>query len=221
MVREPRSLDLEGSAHAVRFSPSGTELAVVLAPTPSVDDSYMFKRIKLVDAASGRVVEAIENPGKLGQIDFSPDGGHLAMISGADINDPSDGRLMVSAVPGDGKLRDLMPDYQAHVGSFAWKDERTIVWAAGEGCRSTVGVVSLDGKRQIWAQGEGPVLSGLSLSGDGRLAACVGESPAFPGELFLAAGDKREFQRATDSNSWLKEKILRGRRWSSGPPATD
>ncbi len=204
----PRALDLEGSAHDVRFSPSGNELAVVLAPTPSVDDSYMFKRVKLVDVASGHVVEPIDNPGKLGQIDFSPDGKHLAMISGADINDPSDGRLMISTIPGDGKLRDLMPDYQAHVSSFAWKDDRTLVWVAGEGCRSTVGEVSLDGNRHIWTQGDGPVLHGVSLSDDARTVASVGASPAFPGELFLATDEKRQFKRLTDTNPWIKEKTL-------------
>jgi dipeptidyl aminopeptidase/acylaminoacyl peptidase len=205
---KPRALDLEGSVHDVRFSPSGTELAVVLAPTPSVDDSYMFKRIRIVDAASGRVVESIDNPGKLGQIDFSPDGTHLAMISGIDIHDPSDGRLMVSTVPGDGKFQDLMPDYQAHVSSFVWKDDKTLVWVAGEGCRSTIGEVSLDGNRRIWTQGEGPVLYGLSMSDGARTVACVGDSPVFPSELFLATGEKREFKRLTDTNPWIKEKAL-------------
>ena len=205
---KPRALDLDGSAHAVRFSPSGNELAVTLAPTPSVDDGYMFKRIRIVDAASGRVVEPIENPGKLGQVDFSPDGKHLAMVSGVDIHDPREGRLMISTIPGDGEFRDLMPDYQAHVSRFAWKNDKTLVWIAGEGCQSTVGEVSLDGKVRIWAQGEGPVLHGLSMSDDGRTVACVGDSPTFPRELFLATGGKQNFKRITDTNSWIKEKAF-------------
>ncbi len=205
---KPRALDFDGSAHAVRFSPSGNELAVVLAPTPSVDDSYMFKRIKIVDTASGRVVEPIDNPGKLGQIDFSPDGKLLAMVSGADIHDPREGRLMISAIPGDGEFRDLMPDYQAHVSRFIWKDDTTLLWIAGEGCQSTVGEVSLDGKVRIWAQGEGPVLHGLSRSDDGRTVACVGDSPTFPAELFLATDDKHEFKQITDTNPWIKQRAL-------------
>ena len=205
---KPRGLDLEGSAHAVRFSPSGKELAVVLAPTPSVDDSYMFKRIRIVDVASGRVVEPIENPGKLGQIDFSPDGKHLAMVSGVDIHDPREGRLMISTIPGDGEFRDLMPDYNAHVSRFQWKDDKTLVWVAGEGCQSTVGEVSLDGKVRVWGQDEGPVLHGLSMSNDGRTVACVGDSPTFPSELFLATGGKPEFKRITNTNPWIKDKAF-------------
>ncbi len=205
---KPRSLDLEGSAHAVRFSPSGNELAVVLAPTPSVDDSYMFKRIKLVDAASGHVFEPIDNPGKLGQIDFSPDGKHLAMISGVDINDPREGRLMISTIPADGELRDLMPDYEAHVSRFAWKDDNTLVWLAGEGCQSTIGQVSLDGNRRVWTQGEGPILHGLSMSDDAHTVACVGDSPAFPSELFLTNDETRQFKRLTDTNPWIEQRAL-------------
>ena len=205
---KPRALDLEGSAHAVRFSPSGKELAVVLAPTPSVDDGYMFKRISIVDVASGRVVEPIENPGKLGQIDFSPNGKHLAMVSGADINDPREGRLMISTIPGDGEFRDLMPDYDAHVTRFHWKDDTTLVWVAGEGCQSTVGEASLNGKVRIWTQGEGPVLHGLSVSDDGRTVTCVGDSPTFPTELFVATGGKHEFKQITTTNPWLNEKAF-------------
>ena len=205
---KPRALELDGSAHSIRFSPSGKELAVVLAPTPSVDDSYMFKRIKIVDVASGRVVEPIDNPGKLGQIDFNPSGKHLAMISGVDIHDPREGRLMVSTIPGNGEFRDLMPDYKAHVGSFVWKDDKTLVWIASEGCQSTVGEVSLDGKRRVWVQGDGPVLQGLSMSEDGRVIACLGDSASYPHELFVATGGKHEFKRVTDTNPWIKEKTL-------------
>lgn len=204
---KPRALELAGSASSVRFSPSGKELAVVLAPTPSVDDGYMFKRIHIVDIASGKIVESVANPGKLGQIDFSPDGKHLAMISGADIHDPSDGRLMAAALPG-GEPRDLMPDYEAHVDSFAWKDAGTLAWIAADGCATTVGEAALDGKRSVWTEGDGPILQGLSLSSDGRSAVAVGSTPRHPGEVFVAKPGAREFERLTNLNPWLENEAL-------------
>ena len=51
---------------------------VVLAPTPSVDDSYMFKKVHVVDPESGRIIRSLGNPGKLGQVAWSPDGSRLA-----------------------------------------------------------------------------------------------------------------------------------------------
>ena len=206
----PRALDLPGSASLVRFSPTGRQLVVVLAPTPLVDDSYMFKRVHLVDPDTGKVVERIPNPGKLGRVRFSPDGKHLAMISGVDLKDPREGRLMVVAVPGDGKLRDLMPDYQAHVNSFAWKDNHTLLWTAAEGAATSVGTVTLDtatldGHKSVLIDAAGAVLSGVSVSEDGRTAALVGHAAEHPAEVFLLTEEKPQARRLTDSNPWLAE----------------
>lgn len=202
---KPRALELPGSASLVRWRPGGPQLAVVLAPTPLVDDGYMAKRVHVVDAQTGKVIEPIKNPGKLGQLDWSPDGKHLAMISGVDVNDPSDGRLMVAAVPGDGKLRDLMPEYQAHVDSFAWKDDRTLLWVAAESTASSVGSVDLDGQKQVRVKATGPVFGGLSLSDDGRTAALLGHAPTHPPEVFLLGQGDEKARRMTQSNPWLDE----------------
>ena len=48
-------------------------------------------------------------------------------------------------VPGDGALRDLMPDYLAHVDSFAWQDNDTLKWLAGQRQASIIGRVTLEG----------------------------------------------------------------------------
>jgi len=200
----PRAIELSGSASFVQWCPTKRQLAVVLAPTPLVDDSYMFKRVYVVDADTGKVVERIRNPGKLGQVAWGPDGKHLAMISGVDIHDPKDGRLMVVDVPGQGKLRDLMPDYEAHVKSLKWKDNATLCWVAAEGTATTVGTVTLDGQKEVLLHA-GPVLSGLSLSDDGSTAVLTGHSPMHPSEVFLLSGDNPRPKRLTTSNPWLGE----------------
>ena len=201
----PRALDIEGYPSQVRWNPSGRQLAVVLAPTPLVDDGYMFKRVSIVDVDTGRIVERIPNPGKLGQIAWSPDGKHLAMISGIDINDPSDGRLMVTAVPGGEGLRDLMPDYQAHVRSFAWEDDNRLLWLAAEGTATTVGTVDLNGRTKRMVDAEGPVLGGMSLSNDVRVTAFVGQTPEHGGEVFLLDKQGKAPRRLTDVNPWLAQ----------------
>jgi dipeptidyl aminopeptidase/acylaminoacyl peptidase len=202
---KPRMLELPGSASAVEWSPSGRQLAVVLAPTALVDDSYMFKRVCIVDVDTGRVVERIQNPGKLGRVAWSPDGKHLAMISGADLSDPADGRLMVAAIPGDGSVRDLMPAYQAHVSAFVWKDAQTLVWVAEDGTATTLGHVRLDGGREIINGPGTPILTGLSLSQDGRTLAFPGQSPEHPTEVFLQGPNDKSPRRLTNSNPWLAD----------------
>lgn len=202
---DPRALDLSGHASFVQWSPSATQLVVVLAPTPLVDDSYMFKRVSIVDVNAGKIVESIKNPGKLGQVAWSPDGGHIAMVSGADINDPREGKLMVATVPGEGTLIDLMPEYEAHVASFAWKDEQTLLWQAGEGVATRVGTVTIDRKRETLLEPGEIVLTGLSLDDDGSVMACSGQSQEHPSEVFRVEVENGRSRRLSVSNPWLED----------------
>ncbi len=200
----PQALKLEGSALDLQWSPDGKKLAVAIAPTSLVDDSYMFKRIQIVDAETGRVTDYIRNPGKLGAFAFSPDSRRLAMISAADINDPAEGRLMVVDVPGDGSLKDLMPAYEAHVENFAWRDDETLVFTAAEGTETVVSEVNLAGKVTSRVPAGKAIFQSISLADDGTLA-LVGQTPEHPGEVFVVAGGS-DVTRMTVSNPWLKAK---------------
>lgn len=220
---KPRMLDLPGSASELRWSPAdtsrGARLAVALAPTPLIDDELMTRKVRIVDADTGRVLARIENPGKLGHVAWSPDGLHLAMISAADLNDPQQGRLMVAPATGPSASlpssslgasgasfapRDLLPDYEGHVESFAWQDASTLMFVGEEGVWTTFGKVGRDGagRKTIVAAG-GAILSNVSLSRDGQSAALLGESPAHPPEVFRMQHGDTAPQRVTDSNVWL------------------
>ncbi|KKL21848.1 hypothetical protein LCGC14_2441340, partial [marine sediment metagenome] len=222
---KPLCFDVGGHASGVRWSPRGKQLAVAVAPTPLIDDHYMKRKIHVIGAGDGSPLGVIENPGKLSQIGYSPDGKYLAMISGVDIHDPREGRLMVVSVPGNavpgnagpsgdgpdkGKPRDLMPDYQAHVNSFAFKDDQTLLWVAGEGTAATVGEVTLDGEKNLLIDATdqkltSPVLYGLTLSENGRTAALIGNTSTHPSEVFLLSKDGHAARRLTDSNPQLDE----------------
>ncbi|MEM8995732.1 MAG: S9 family peptidase, partial [Acidobacteriota bacterium] len=200
---------LEGTASGLEWSADGERLAVTVAPRNLVDDSLMFRRLRVIDADSGEVVRKVENPGKLGAFALSPDGSHLALVSGEDINDPREGRLMVAAVDGDGagELRDLMPDYQAHVQSIAWRDGETLFWVAAEGSEATFGRVDIAGTVEKVARSNQevkvPVMSGLSVTVDGTVVA-LGQSPSHPNEVFSLEPGGRP-KRLTNSNPWLAD----------------
>jgi dipeptidyl aminopeptidase/acylaminoacyl peptidase len=207
---EPEALDLDGSVFNVRFSPDGRWLAVDVAPSPLVDDEYMLRRVTIVDSVSGEVQTRFDNPGKLGDFDFSPDGNHLAMVSAADPNDPAEGRLMVAPVAG-GPTRDLLPGLEGHVVEFAWRDASTLVFVSDEREETRFGEVDLAGGEPktfaisgaVVGGDRTPVMSQVSLSADGTRVVLVGESPVHPKEVYvmdLAGTDPR---RLTDSNPWL------------------
>lgn len=200
---EPRKLPVEGSVQSVHWSPAGDRLALVVTPRQLVDDTMMFARVRIVDTA-GRELGRVDNPGKLGSLAWSTDGGHLAIISAEDINDPREGRLTVVGRDG-GEQRDLLPGLEGHVWHVGWRDAQRIVFISYEGVEARVGEIGVDGsgQRDLLPAG-GPIWSSLSLSTGGDLA-LLANSPEHPGEVFRLAADATQAQRLTDSNPWLAD----------------
>ena len=200
----PRSVELGGFPSSIHWAPRGNRLLLALAPTPLVDDSYMKRRLHVLDVDSGKVLTSIKNPGKLGMGAWSPDGESMAYISGEDINDPSAGRLMVVLSNG-GEPRDLVPDFAGEFTDVAWKDGETIVYLAAVGVWSQFGEIRKDGTgHEVRVEPGKVVLSGLSLSRDGRTAAMLSESPRHPSEVHVMSSGNALPRRLTDSNPWLE-----------------
>jgi dipeptidyl aminopeptidase/acylaminoacyl peptidase len=211
-VEEPTALPLDGSAFHVRWSPDGKSLAVDLAPRPLIDDRYMMRRVHIVDATDGQVRAAFDNPGKLGEFGFSPDGRTVAMISAADPNDPAAGRLVVAPTTG-GSLKDMLPDLEGHVAAFTWRNAHTLLFLSDEGVETRLAEVDLGTGGQtthaVSASEKGgarvPVMRDLSLSADGSRVALVGDTPFHPREVFAMELAHGKIDRLTDNNPWLRD----------------
>jgi len=207
---EPRMLDIEGNASELSWSPDGSKVAVALAPTPGVDDFYMKRRVHVIDPTNGEILIQLENPGKLGHVAWSPDGGRLALISGADIHDPAAGRLMVADLE-TGELEDALPGLEAHVSDFAWRDDAEILALIDEGARTKLRIVTVaddvPAPESEWLY-EGPIaITDLDLSRDGEGVALIGSTAEHPSEVFRESEPYGELEpkRLTTSNPWLEE----------------
>jgi dipeptidyl aminopeptidase/acylaminoacyl peptidase len=201
-----RTIDLPGQPWHVVWSPSGDRLLTDLSPTPLTDDRYMFRRLSVVDASSGSVKARIENPGKLGVFRWSPDGKTIVIVSGADINDPLEGRLMAMRAEG-GELRDIIPELEGHVADFRFLPNGRIVYLANVGVGTVLARVRADGRsNEVLFEGTDPVFGALSLDARGRRVAVVAESAAMPGEVFALSLERRgDPTRLTDVNPWLAD----------------
>ena len=197
---------ISGHPYHVVWAPDGRRLLVDPAPTPLIDDRYMYRRLQVIDAETGTVQARIENPGKLGAFRWSPDGKSIAMISAADFNDPKEGRLMVVPAEG-GALRDILPDLEGHVETFAFAPNGRIVYTASVGVGSRLGRVRMDGRDdEIFYEGTDPVLDYLSLDARGRQVALIAESPTMAREVFALRLERRAaLSRLTDVNPWFAE----------------
>jgi dipeptidyl aminopeptidase/acylaminoacyl peptidase len=204
---EPRVLDLPGSAFQVRWSPDGQRLAVAVAPRPLVDDRYMFQTVHIVDLAEGEIVATVEREGKMGRMEWSPDGHLLAMISAADLNDPSATSLLVVPSRG-GKPLDLTAGFEGSATGFAWLDSDNLVLLADVGVTTRIYRVAVAGGdlTPIGVGGGGVVYTKMSIADDGRQAALIGESPMHPPEVFTMDLDGGIMPiRLTEANPWLQQ----------------
>jgi dipeptidyl aminopeptidase/acylaminoacyl peptidase len=202
----PRALELPGSASELHWSPDGGQLAVALAPTSLIDDEYMKRKLHVVEVASGGIVATVDNPGKLGKVAWSPDGKRLAFISGVDIHDPDENRLMIVGSEG-GAPRDWLHGFEGDVKDIAWIDERTLAYVRHEGVEAAYATVDVVNARRTIVGPGGPILRSVRLSADGKRAGFTADAPGHPTEVWvLSDGDTPV--RWTDSNPWMKDRDL-------------
>lgn len=205
----PRALELEESVLDVAWSPAGDLLALIVAPTPLVDHTYMAKSVRVVSVEDGARLAHHHRPGKLGQVAWSPDGRWLALIGADDIHDPREGRVLVAPALG-GELVDLLPDFLGHAQALAWRDGGELFALVHVGLGSELLALRPDAPgrpRTVIGRG-GPVLTSLSLRADGQAGAFVGSTPEHPPELFTMRHGDSGPARRTDSNPWLGELAL-------------
>ncbi len=189
------------------ISPDGRYAAAAIAPQNLVDDSYMFKRIHLVNLQTGNIRMIMDNPGKLGNLAFSPDGSKLAFRSASKLEDSVVGSLFVMDIDTEATFKDLrnyVQDMELSVIDFAWKDNNTLLYAAEEGVDIVLSEQRLDaGNRTIIIEPERVVFGGFTyLNG---MVAFAGNTWEHPGELYTFNLDNQLLLRHTDHNPWLSD----------------
>lgn len=208
---KPTKLAVDGHVSTAQWNPAGDALAITVAPSPLVDDDYMRKRIAVVSAADGKVLAKVENPGKLGEIAWSPDGARLAMISAGDIHDPTDGRLMVVPSSGGAPV-EVFPGIEGDTATFAWQSGDSLLCIMHRGVEAALEKVTVTdlskAQPKVLVATGGPILTTISLSEDGLRAAFVANAPTHPPEVFTMAHGEAAPRRLTDSNPMLAKMRL-------------
>lgn len=203
---KPVRLNLEGSVRQARWHPQEEWLAIAITPTPSVDDGMMRQQIRVVNVADGKDRATITHAGKLGALEWSPNGQQLAFIGGENLNDPAAGRLFVADAKG-GEPRDLVPSFEGEISACTWSGPDTLIYVAAQGVHAGLSQLSVAGGSPVVLAPLGrPILTGLSASRSAETVAVIGHAPTHPAELFVlerAAGKEGSLRRRTDSNPWL------------------
>ncbi|MCF8262701.1 MAG: S9 family peptidase [Melioribacteraceae bacterium] len=185
------------------WNDQGTKIAAAIAPENLVDHSYMFKRIFIIDASTKESMKLVENPGKLGNLAFSPDGSKLAFASASARNDAVISSYFV--IPTNkksefAKLKKYSKGFKGSVFEVDWKDNQTVLFAANEGVNVTLSEQSINSDNRKIILEPGKVVFSAFDFHDGMFA-FSGNTPKHPNELFGFDGQK--LMRLTKHNDWI------------------
>ncbi len=194
-------------------SPNGKTVAAAVAPRNLVDDSYMFKRIHRIDLQSGHMEQIMNNPGKLANMAFSPDGSKLAFRGASKLEDSVEGSLYVMDLETDAgapfeSLTNYVEGMELSVIDFCWLNDEVLLYAAEEGVDIVLSEQSLDASqdRRVRIEPEQVVFRSFHLAGN--MVAFAGNTWQHPNELFTFSLETDLMQRHTSHNPWLAETRL-------------
>jgi dipeptidyl aminopeptidase/acylaminoacyl peptidase len=217
---EPKQITHNINVWDFEFAPDGVTLAASMSPKNLIDHRYAFRKIYLTDINGTTPRLFVDNPGKLGNYAFSPDGKHLAYSAALTQKDNAVSQAYVVALS-SGDSKNLTPvNFRGHVTWVGWKDNTTIFYHANEGVETTISQIAITAasgdtrKVVVSSADKGVVFSNPEISlGKTIGLAFVGTSPEFPGEVFYAAlptsGSKStQFKRLTNVNPWLADRTL-------------
>ena len=201
-TQEERRLQLDASIYMMEWSPDGNQIAVSAAPTPNIDDFYMFQQVFILDSETTEIVAEINNEGKIGQISWSPDGQRLALRAGSNIHDPIDGRILIASAQG-GVPAAIDRDFEGKYEQIDWHEDERIRFLASESTASVLGSIGVDGTgKQAYFRAEEHAIGSFSNSNDGSFS-FTASSPSHPTEVFLLESGAEEPDRITYNNPWL------------------
>jgi dipeptidyl aminopeptidase/acylaminoacyl peptidase len=183
----------------VAWAPDGKRLVVQGSDRADVDGVMMYSRLYTLAAAGGEPSPLCETAGKLGHVEWSPDGRTIAFLGASDIHDPTAGVLFTVPAEG-GPPRALTAAYEGTGQSFHWVGADAILLHANQGTKTALHRVGLDGRMREPVVTR-PVCITVDATDDGRTVACAGERAEHPREVF--AGPPAKLRRLTDSNPEL------------------
>ncbi len=203
----PRKLTSDVSIFDFQWSPDGKQIAAFLAEKNLVDYSYMFKKVYLIDLETGKRTWHLDNPGKITQMKWSPDGKHIAFIASSSVHDAVTGSLFITEVPNSKKFAELK-NYAAgkelSIRNVKWKDKQTVLFQSEEGVDISLSEQRInDAERKILINPGDVVFSSFNVVGE--LVSFAGNTTKHPSELYTFSLNDKKLTKLTDVNPWLKD----------------
>src|SRR5262249_51401470 len=142
-------------------------------------DHIMFRKVHIVDLKTNKSTN-LENPGKLGQVAWSPDGKKLAIITGKDKHDPMQGLLWIHTQGKSGwhdtsRGPGFVGDVFESIESIAWRSPHEIAFQSADGVIGLNFAKKTKSGPAFFVEGtHRPILGNITVSRDGKKDAFIG-----------------------------------------------
>ncbi|MGD1047732.1 MAG: S9 family peptidase [Candidatus Krumholzibacteriaceae bacterium] len=199
------------SVWSFEWSPDGATIAAAISPRNLVDQQYMFEKIYLVNVATKERRQLTDNPGKLGNFEWSPDGARIVYNAAIELKDHSASQVFVIGVSGGAPKNLTEPKFRGTVTWAGWKDKATIVYRASEGVFPTLSTVSAAGGARtiiLDAKTSGLIFGAPDFTKDFKGLAFVASAPDVPGDVYIWRSGARDIKRLTTLNPWIADRAL-------------
>ncbi len=204
-TRKDTKVNNDGAVFEFYWNNSGDKIAAAIAPRNLVDDSYMFKRLYILDPYEKEMELLINNPGKLGTFAWSPNDEYIAFISAADTNDAVDGSLFIVEADNSDDFKEIRNYSKNFIGSvtdLSWLNNNTVIFSAEEGVNTVLSKQQVDAaEREILIEGGKVIFTTFSHSAN--LVSFAGDSHIHPDELYTFEISTSELKKRSDFNQWL------------------
>jgi dipeptidyl aminopeptidase/acylaminoacyl peptidase len=207
---DPEQITNDITVWSFEFDPAGNRIAFGGSEKNLIDHRYMFQNVYLLDPATGDHRKFVNNPGKLGNYVFSPEGDYVAYTAALTQNDNAVSQVYVQPVDGGESVNLTPADFAGHAYWAGWKDNNTLVYMSGEGVWNTLSTVKRKGgDRKILLHSEktGAVFGTPSYTKGFKKVAFLASSPTEPQDVYYWGG-KGKLERMTNLNPWLADRLL-------------
>ena len=207
---KPIQLTHDVTVWGFQFSPDGKTIAADITKKNLIDHRYMFRKIYLLDVASKELTQLTDNPGKLGNYSFSPDGSKITYCAALSLKDHQVSQVYVINRDRSDLKNLTPPNFIGHVNWVGWKNNSTILYRSGEKVWSTLSTVKVTGsKRKVILHAKDSGLNFLtpSYTQDFKTFVMIASSPKHPSEL-VSWSPGSSINKLTNLNPILSDRNL-------------
>ena len=200
MDAAPQQVTVPGYVTSFQIADNARIGVIETAPTTQIDDEYVNKRVNILDMATGNVRMVVETPGKIDDVEISPNARQLALIAAVDENDPA-ATTIHFVDTATGRITPHNAGAREAVVDVEYMPDGRLVAAVHVGAQSVLRIHNRDGSLQREIDPGNLIITAVEIGGD--TVAVAANAPQHPTELFRLQGNR--LVRQTRHNPWLSE----------------